>query len=92
MRSSSLTSSTAIKIVRDGYPVYLSDQLEKTCYTERPQSHKPRFYDASKGKIGRHKLENRLDVMDNIGWKTTGPSSDDAIRTMLKKSLNFNFD
>jgi len=92
MWSSYITSSIVIKISRDGYPVYLKEQLEKTCYTERRQPHKPRFYDASKGKIGRHKIENRLDVMDNIGWNTTGPNSDDAIRTMLKKSLNFNFD
>jgi len=37
MWSSYITSSTVIKVVRDGYPVYLKEQLEKTCYTERRQ-------------------------------------------------------
>jgi len=92
MWSSYITAPTVIKIVRDRYPVYLREQLEKTRYTKRRQPYRPKFYDGLNGKIGRHKLENRLNVMDDIDWLTTGLTSDDAIRSMLKKSLNFNFD
>jgi len=66
MWSSCITLSTVIKIIRDGYPVYLREQLEKICYTKPCRPNRPKFYEGSEGKIGWDKLENRLDVMDNI--------------------------
>jgi len=92
MWSGYITSSTAIKIVRDRYPKYLVESLEKTYYNERRRPNEGKFYDASKGKVGRHKLENRLEMMDGLKWvSTTGPLTNDAIRKLLKEHFNFDF-
>jgi len=94
MWSNYIIASTAIKIKRDRYPVYLCENLERTFYTERRRPTVGKFYDASRGKKGRHKLENRLQMMDNISWlqPTNGNDlSNDSIRRLLKEHFNFEY-
>jgi len=66
MWSAYISMSTEIKIIRDGYPVYLKSKLQTTLYTDGRKRNHGKFYDGSKGKIGRDKVEKRLEVMDNI--------------------------
>jgi len=65
--------------------VYLNENLEKTFYTERRRPTIGKFFDASRGKKGRDKLENQLQMMDGINWlQTTNDNelSNDAIRRL----------
>jgi len=87
MWSHYLTTSTAMKIITDGVPEYLKAKLEGTMHPERQRPNHGKFYDSSKGKIGRHRPENWLERIDNLEW-----ISNNSIRLMLKKHFNFNFD
>jgi len=70
----------------EGYPEYLKTKLGSTLYTERQRPNYGKFYDSSRGKIGRHKLENRLEIMDNLEWVPANKSNN-AIRLKLKGIL-----
>jgi len=85
------TYSLVLKIIRDRYPKYLYDQLRTTLYTERRKPLIGKFYDNSKGKVGKHRLECRLTALKDLEWYGL-ELSNDAIRTSLKKFLNFNND
>jgi len=60
MWSNYSTSSLVIRLIRDGGPSYLSEEIKSTMYTTCRKPNTPRFYDNSKGKIGLHRLSNRL--------------------------------
>jgi len=85
------TYSLVLKIIRDRYPKYLYDQLSTTLYTESRKPLIGKFYDNSKGKVGKHRLECRLTALKDLEWYGL-ELSNDAIRTSLKKFLNFNND
>jgi len=91
MWSNYIITSTVIKIIRDGFLKYLKSKLETTFYTECRRPNQGKFYDSSRGKVVRHKLENRLDMIDNLDWMPA-TKSNNAIRLMLKKHFDFNFD
>jgi len=52
------TASTVINIFKTKYPVHLHEKLKETMYTTRRKPLIGRFYDNSKGKIGKQSLEN----------------------------------
>jgi len=92
MWSKYATSSLVIRLIRDGSPRYLSEEVRKTMYTTRRKPTTPRFYDNSKGKIGLHRLSNRLECLNVLeNWLETDLGNH-AIRTMLKTSFNFTFE
>jgi len=66
-------------------------KTQNTLYTLRRQPTLTRFFDSSRVKVGRHKLQNRLQMMDNIPWRERD-LSDENIRTLLKEHFDFNFD
>jgi len=86
------TSSLVIKVIRDRSPTYLYEMLHETIHTTRRQPTKARFYDNSKGKIGKHRLCNRLQGMNDLPEWLNLDMTDDAIRRLLKKALNFDFE
>jgi len=78
------TSSLVIKAIRDRSPILLYEMLNETIHTTRQQSDKARFYDNLKGKVGKHRLCNRLHEMNDLPeWLNIG-MTDDAIRRFLK--------
>jgi len=86
------TSSVVIRLIRDGGPNYLSDEVKSLMYTACRKPDMPRFCNNSKGKIGLHKLSNRQTCMNGIeGWlgKDLG---NDKICIMLKKNFNFKYE
>jgi len=92
MWSQYATTSLAIKILRDRCPAPLHNHLMQNLYLERRKPFNGRFYDTSRGKIGRHKLHNRLETLTHLDrpWHEMN-LTDAAIRTMLKDYLNFDF-
>jgi len=82
-----LTYSITIKIIRDGYPKYINTQLHTTLYTERRKPLMGKFYDNSRGKIGKHRIELRLKDFEWLGLAL----SNDAIRARLMSYLNFGY-
>jgi len=92
MWSQYASTSLAIKILRDRCPATLHNHLEENLYLERRKPLNGRFYDTSRGKIGRHKLHNRLETLTHLDRPWHGMNLTDAtIRTMLKDYLNFDF-
>jgi hypothetical protein len=59
-------SSVVIKATRSQKPSVLYDFITETLYTERRHPHLGRFYDNSKGKVGRQKLGNNLEFFNAI--------------------------
>jgi hypothetical protein len=92
MWSQFVSSSIAMKIIREGSPVYLSNAILEHMVIERRKPRNGRFFDGSRLKIGRHQIGNRLNHMNSIldPWLNPTPSND-SIRTLLKKHLNFDF-
>lgn len=86
------TSSIVIKILRDRSPGFLCDEIKLTLFTTRRQPDKARFYNNSRGKVGLHRLSNRLTIMNGLSSWLNKDLTDDAIRRLLKSDLNFNFD
>jgi len=89
--SSYSTASLVIKIKRDRSPNYLHETIQETLYTTRRQPDRAKFYDNSRGKIGKHRLSNRLMTMNDLPAWMDKMMTDDAIRIFLKKHFNFSF-
>jgi len=89
MWSSYSTCSLAIKILRDRYPKRLEATLRSQLYHNARTPLKGKIYDSSRGKIGRHRLANRLDDLTDLEWNR--PWTDDGLRIFLKDKLNFDF-
>jgi len=85
------TASLVIKIKRDRKPNYLHDTLQETIYTTRRQPDLAKFYDNWRGKIGKHRLCNRLTTMNDLPAWLDKTMTDDTIRIFLKEHLNFSF-
>jgi hypothetical protein len=81
-------SNTVIKVLRDGLPSELSATLHETLYEERRRPGFGKFYDNSKGKIGRQKFGNNIHFMTAIKepWLGTG-LQDASIRRILKSTF-----
>jgi len=86
------TSSLVIKIKRDGSPTYLHEVINETIYTTRRQPERAKFYDNSRGKVGKHRLGNRLAKMNDLPPWLEQPMTDDGLRVFLRKSLNFDME
>jgi len=85
------TNTIAIKILRDRSPLYLFNLIMETYYAERRKPDHAKFFDNSRGKIGKHRLCNRLNNLDNLpGWFDKD-LNDHAIRKLLKDYLDFDF-
>ena len=67
-----------MNILRDKLPIVLHTELIKTMYIVRRAPHKAKFFDNSKGKIGRQCFGNNLHFMAAINddWLTKGFSDD----------------
>jgi hypothetical protein len=87
-----VSASTAMKIIRDAEPKLLARTIETNMVTERRRPRNGRFFDSSRVMIGRHQFSNRLGHLNSIPdpWLYPSPSND-SIRTMLKRHLNFDF-
>ncbi len=87
-----ISASTAIKIFRDSEPQLLADDIKFVWTTEKRRPN-PRFYDDSIRQSGRHIFANRLKHLNDIQdpWHHPPPSND-VIRVLLKKHLNFDFE
>jgi hypothetical protein len=84
-------ASLVIKILRDKLPHGLHDLLSKTYYEERRHVGLGKFYDNSKGKVGRLKFGNNLQFMSALKTPWSGENwNDDKIRIELKKTF-FNY-
>jgi hypothetical protein len=84
------TASLAIKVMRDKKPKPLYDVLKQTFYTERRNKGRGLFFDASRRRVGRQSLQNRLEHVAQIKepWNEQGQVlTNDRIRVMLKKAF-----
>jgi len=71
------------------YPLFLP-----TLHTQRRALHQGRFYDNSKGKVERHRIGNRIALMNDLKFDWLNLENDltnNAIKIELKKQLNFDF-
>jgi hypothetical protein len=92
MWSSYVTASTALKIIRDDQPKILSDTISANMTVERRKPRFGRFFDTSHRKPGKHRFSNRLTFLNDINEPFLFPTpSNDAIRILLKRHLNFEF-
>ena len=83
------TASTAIKILRE--PTKLYKILSKTLYMERRHPLLGKFYNNSRGKIGRHKFGNNMEYMAAIRENWNGLElNNDKIRILFKRTF-FNY-
>ena len=83
-----MSSSIVIKCLRNNEPAFLTNCLRSTLYTERRHPHQGKFYDNSKGKVGRQKLNNGLIHMAAIKFNWLGMDlGDAAIRNSLKRTF-----
>jgi len=80
-----------IKVIRDRSPTFLHGVIMSTHYTERRRPGIAKFYDNSRGKVGKHRLGNRLNEMDRLPEWYDKALTDHQIRTLLKDSLNFDY-
>jgi len=87
------TMSLVIKILRDNQPETLYNSISENLFNERRRPLWGKFFNNAHGKIGLHDLKNRLQFIGNINMNWLGLDlSDNAIRTGLKKELNFDFE
>jgi len=93
MWSKYASGALVIKIIRDRSPLNLYIGIMANFYTEPRKPNHGKFFDNSQGKIGKHRLENRLEFMTELGpWLDDPNIGNDALRRMLKDKLDFNFD
>jgi len=93
MWSKYATGALVIKVMRDRSPLNLYIGLMENFYTEPRKPNHGRFFDNSQGKIGKHRLQNRLDFMKDLGpWLNDPNIENGQLRKFLKDELNFNFD
>jgi hypothetical protein len=80
-------ASSVIKCISNGQPVLLVEFIKETLYIERRSPGIGKFYDNSKGKIGKQKLGNNLSFMNAIKDDWLGLELDnDRLRRILKKT------
>jgi len=83
-----LTASKVVKITRDKQPVHLYNCITSTLFEEPRKPGHGRFYDNSKRKVGKQKLCNRLNFMNDIGFQWTNTSlNNDEIRIKMKETF-----
>jgi len=81
-------ASLVIKTYKHREPFYLYLCLNETLYTVRRKPLIGRFFDNSKGKVGKQKICNKLRFMDSLNTDWIGKDiSNDALRRMLKKTF-----
>jgi hypothetical protein len=81
-------AAIVIKVLRDEAPVDLRQYLLETLFEERRKPGIGRFYDNSRGKIGRQKFGNNVQFMMAIRDPWLGRRiTDDGLRTMLKRTF-----
>jgi len=86
------SASIVIKCLRDRNPQLLYKKLSRTLYTQRRSVNRGRFFDNSKGKVGWHRLGNRINFMNDLDFDWLEVDiKDDPIRIELKRFLNFEF-
>jgi len=85
-----MQTSTVIKIMRDRCPYELHQRLQQSIYINDRRPNYGKFQDNSKGKVGKHRIENRLSWMANIPWRRE-IWTNDGLRIFLKESLNISF-
>jgi len=86
------SASMVIKCIRDGSPQLLNEEVSRNLYTQRRSVNRERFFDNSKGKVGRHRLRNRITFMNDLDFDWLNVRiNDDRIRIELKRFLNFEF-
>jgi len=86
------SASLVIKCIRDGSPQLLNEEICRNLYTQRRSVNRGRFFDNSKGKVGRHRLGNRITFMNDLDFDWLNVRiNDDRIRIELKRFLNFEF-
>jgi len=84
------TASIVIKILRDKEPARLEEHISQTLFYERRQPGILKFYDASRNKIGRQCIGNRLkETFDVISTPFNLNETNDTIRIRLKRALGF---
>jgi len=84
-------ASLVIKTVSSGFPRKLKENLMANSYIERRKPKRLKFFDASKTRIGRQPIENRIGtILNNVEFDWTDGISNDAIRRNLKKHFNMN--
>jgi len=87
------SGALVIKIIRDRSLLNLYIGIMENFYTEPRKPNHGRFFDNSQGKIGKHRLQNRLEFMTELGpWLNDPNIGNDALRRMLKDKLDFNFE
>jgi len=86
-------ASIAIKIYRHREPFYLYSFINQTFYTTRRKPLMGRFFDNSRGKIGKQKICKRLKFMDDLelDWFNRDWTPD-LLRRTLKKAFFRYFD
>jgi len=85
------TYSIVTKVIRDRSPEYLSLIIINSFYTERRKPGVAKFFDNSKGKVGKHRLGNRPTEMGGLPEWHDKALTDHQIRTLLKDFFNFDF-
>jgi len=84
------SANLAIKILRDREPVRLHTHLNAMLYYERRSRNVPKFFDGSRLRVGRQAIGNRLkSVFDELNTEITFKESNNSLRLLLKKALNF---
>jgi hypothetical protein len=83
-------ASLAMKILRYNNPKALTDSILSNMVTDCRRPRFGRIFDGSKRRIGKYSFKNRLIHLNDLTepWLYPTPSND-SIRTMLKKSFNF---
>ncbi len=80
-------AAIVIKTIRDKQPTTLHELIMETMFEERRKPGLAKFYNNSKGKVGRQKIGNNLDFMMAIKQPWTQANlNNDKIRMLLKET------
>jgi len=80
-------ANLVIKTFNQDSPSYLSKIIRSAIYNTRRKPLIGRFFDNSKGKIGKQSLESRLNLMDAVKFDCIGKEmTDDRLRKLLKQT------
>jgi hypothetical protein len=84
------SASVAIKTIRDKQPEVLHDILKRTYFAERRNLAKGMFFDASRTRMGRQSLQNRLQHIKHlkVPWNEEDSKiSNHKLRIILKETF-----
>jgi len=88
-----ISSSTAIKIIRDAAPTSLYQKLMKNSYQERRKQSSMYTFDASHNKHGKKGYHNWINLMLKLikfpWYNLTTPLTNDRLRILLKKNFYY---